>query len=128
MKKEIITRVAKIWESDDGSGRATFLPEAVVTLDDAKEYFTACLKVSGGKKECILVDISKVKFVEREAREYFARSKEAIKITKAVAILIKTPISRVIGSFYIYLNASALRFPVKLFSSKNKALEWLSKF
>ncbi len=50
---------------------------------------------------------------------------DALAIT-AIAMLINSPGSRIIGNFFLGINKPSV--PTKLFNEKNKAIEWLKQF
>ncbi|MFH1427329.1 MAG: STAS/SEC14 domain-containing protein [Patescibacteria group bacterium] len=120
--KIIKTSISKVWLDDDGIGKAVFLPNAMITLEGVKEHIAACKKSSKGESVLVLFDGRNVKSVTRQARQYLS-SDEVSKITKASAVLVSWPISRVIGNFFIGLNKPS--YPTKLFTEIEAALKWL---
>lgn len=118
------TRNATMWLEEDGIVHAVYTSGARETIDDAIEDSAMQAKVARGKKKPILVDMRGFKNMDRGAREYFA--KESAKITTAAALLVDTPVSKVLGNLLIGLNR--LSHPVKLFTSEAEAVEWLKKF
>ena len=44
----------------------------------------------------------------------------------AIALLVGSPLSRVIGNFFVGLNRST--FPLRLFTSEEEAIAWLRTF
>ena len=125
MENVVLTRISKLRFGKDGIGRIIFLPNVAITRDAVKEHFAACAKLSKGKKCPVLVDARNVKYANRQARKYFA-SEEALKITKAAAIVVGSHVTRVIGSFFMGLDKPP--YPTKLFTSESKATEWLKRF
>lgn len=126
MENEVVlTKISKIRFGKDGIGRVIFLPNVAITQEGVKEHLAACAKLSKGKKCPVLGDLRNVKSVNRQTRKYFA-SEEASKITKASAVVVGSPVTRVIGSFFIGLDKPP--YPVKLFTSESKAMEWLKRF
>jgi hypothetical protein len=83
------------------------------------------LKISKGKKLPLLVDSRNIKSMEREARVYYA-GEEGRKSVSACALLIGSPVSRVIGNFFMGLNKPLV--PTRLFTSETEAIEWLRRF
>ena len=124
-REEIVTRTGRTWLGEDGIMRAVHLPNSVETLADAKENMAATVKLSAGKRYPILVDLRPIKSIDRDAREYYARGDQTEVVT-AVALLIGSPISRVIGNFILALNTP--RIPAKIFTSEAEALDWLRGF
>ena len=94
---------------------------AEVKIDDAKENSQVVNELTNGQKLPLLVDITELKSITKEAREWFSnRGRESNII--AIAMLIKSPVSTIIGNFYIGLNKP--RVPTKLFHNEGKALKW----
>ena len=120
--KIFFTPITKCWAGKDGIGRIIFLPQAAITLETAKKHFAVCTKLARGKKESILVDLRNIKSANYEGRQYFA-SEAASKITKASAVIVSSPVSKMIGNFFIGLNKPP--FPTKIFTSELKAMRWL---
>lgn len=124
-REEIVTRVSRVWVGDDGIARVIHFPGVELTLADAQETMAAYLKVSKGEKLPLLVDTTEMKSMTRESRLYYA-SEETAQTGCAVAIIIGTPVSKVLGNFYIGLSKPHL--PSRLFTSEEEALAWLRSF
>jgi len=118
----ITTRTARQWLGDDGIGRRVNLPNSKESLSDAIENIAACAELCGGSKTLALIDCRGMSSISREAREYYA-GEEASKITKACAILVDSPLTRLIGNFFMRVNRTT--YPIKLFTSEKDALIWL---
>ncbi len=89
---------------------------------DAQEALAATGKLAGGKRLPVLVDIRGLKYQTREAREEFV-SENAASFTAAVALLVGSPVSRMIGNFF--LRHGNHRTPTQLFSQETVAISWL---
>jgi hypothetical protein len=118
----ITTKISKVWLGEDGIARIIHVPGAEVTLEDAQETMAAYRKLNEGKRRPLFVDTKTMKSLAREARHYYA-SEEAARVASAVAIIVGTPVSRVLGNFYLGLSNPHL--PSRLFSSEEEALTWL---
>jgi hypothetical protein len=116
---------SRLWLGDDGIVRIIWIPGADVTLEDAKETMASYLKINKGKRLPLFVDTKTMKSLAREARRYYA-SEEAARVASAVAIIVGTPVSRVLGNFYLGLSNPHL--PTRLFSSEDEALKWLKEY
>ncbi|MGZ4038838.1 MAG: DUF7793 family protein, partial [Bacteroidia bacterium] len=77
------------------------------------------------KKFPLLVDARPVLSMEREARKHFSTNGRDTKIS-AMAVMVKSPLSRVIGNFFMGLNKPQI--PARLFDSEADAVEWLKTF
>lgn len=119
------TPCAKVMRDTEGFVRAVINPQAEMTLKDVQEITKARAEVSDNKKHAMLVNLGTIKSVSQDGRR-FATSREVSDITMAVALLIGSPVSRVIGNFFIGLNKPS--FPVKIFTAEAAAVAWLKEF
>ncbi|MBI4935138.1 MAG: hypothetical protein HY828_14745 [Actinobacteria bacterium] len=125
MFDEVTVRVARLWLGDDGIFRIVHFPGSEVSLADAQETMDAYLRLRDGVSRPLLVDTQGMKSLDRPARAMYA-SEEAARVATAVAIIVDTPVSRVLGNFYIGLANPHI--PSQLFSGQDEALEWLKRF
>jgi hypothetical protein len=125
MDNEQTSRVARLWLGEDGIVRIIHHPDVEVTLADAEDTMAAYLKLYQGKRRPLLVDTKSMKSLAREARHYYA-SEEAARVASAVAIIVGTPVSKVLGNFYLGLSNPHL--PTRLFSDEDEALAWLKGY
>jgi len=127
MENEVIfTPGGKIWLGEDGIVRSVSTrPQYKLMLAETKEILSAILKVSNGKKRPYCADSSDIRYADRESREYAASEEFAEAIT-AMAILIGSPVSKIIGNFFLNINKP--KFPTRLFISETEAIEWLKGF
>lgn len=120
------TRTNKMWlDDEEGILHFQYFPGVEITLEDAREVGSCQQKLLQGKKRPVLGDIVAVKSVTRKARDYFA-GVEFQKCNLAMALLVSSPVSKVIGNIFIAFNKPS--YPTRLFTSKSKALEWLKTF
>ncbi|MBA3682525.1 MAG: STAS/SEC14 domain-containing protein [Bacteroidetes bacterium] len=112
------------WMGDDGICRTKAKPLAEITLKEAMENSLAVTNMFKDKKFPLLVDARSVKSMEKEARKYFSTNGRATRIN-SMAIMVKSPLSRVIGNFFMGLNKPLI--PARLFDDENMAVEWLKK-
>ena len=120
----IATKTCTAWLGEDGIVRFVYVPGTDVTLEEAKGYISAYLKLSNGKKRPILVDLKNVKSFGREARRYLSGD-DAENVACACALVASSPVGRILGNFYLGISNPTL--PTRLFTSEDEALEWLKK-
>jgi hypothetical protein len=123
--EETLTRTARIWMESGRMVRVTALPGVVQTLADAQADARVFDKLSERKPFTVLLDMRQLKSQDREAREFYSQPGHTPGLV-AVAILIGSPMSRVIGNFFIGFNKSNI--PARLFTSEVEALQWLKEF
>ncbi len=98
------------------------------TEELAKENIDAQESVRDGMNKAktrVLVDMTAVTEISKEARDYFGNERTA-SIQRATALLIASPVSRVIGNFFMGLNKPIS--PTRLFTDPDKAVQWLHTF
>lgn len=125
MGQEKSTKLCRAWIGDDGICHLDWVPKAEVTLKEAQEVMAAYNAIRQDKRLPLLIDTSQMKSFSREARQYYA-SDEAVAVASAAAIVVGTPVSRVLGNFYIGLSNP--RLPSRLFTSTDEAVAWLKGF
>lgn len=126
MEEEVhYTRVAKIWRRRDGIVQEDFNKNAEVNKDDVLDIVKIANDFYAENKNLVFVDISDIKSVTYEARNYL-KSDEAFMNVKAVAYKVHSRSSVIIGNFLNTVNKP--QFPTKLFTSENKAVSWLKSF
>ena len=73
----------------------------------------------------MLIDMRLIKSISREARVYYANERTA-SIQRATALLINSPVSRVIANFFMGLNRPLS--PTRMFTDEAEAIRWLQTF
>lgn len=94
----ITTRVAKIYLDEHGFIRVDVNPGAEESYADAKHNMSMMAQAGQGTRRPVIVNMKQMKAIAREARAHYA-SEEAAKIQKSVALVVSTPVSKVIGIF-----------------------------
>lgn len=123
--EEIVTRTSRVWMEAGRMVRITASPGVVQTLADAKDDVHVFDRLSQGRPFTALLDIRQLKSQEREAREFYSQPGHTPGLV-AIAILIGSPMSRVIGNFFMGFNKSDI--PARLFTSEPEAIAWLQEF
>jgi hypothetical protein len=93
-----------------------------VDVKEINELREANLKLANGKKYAILATLEEFASATKTARE-FAASQEFVKDTIANAIFVEHTGHKIVGNFYIKVNKPKIN--TKLFTDKQKAIDWL---
>jgi hypothetical protein len=104
----------------DGVIHGVFLAGAEVALVDAAENLAATAELVEGKARPALIDLRGLRSQSAEARAHLAGPEAA------VALVIASPLSRMIGNFYLGFNRP--RVPTRLFTDAGEAEQWLRGF
>ncbi|OFY92100.1 MAG: hypothetical protein A3K10_03710 [Bacteroidetes bacterium RIFCSPLOWO2_12_FULL_31_6] len=123
--RKIELRAFTTWVGDNEICYTVVKPNAVVELTDAMENTSAVKELSEGKVYPMLVNLKEIKSITKEARDHFAMQNRTPGVN-AMALLIKSPSSTIIGNFFLGLHKSSV--PAKLFTNEEKAITWLKQF
>lgn len=109
----------------DGICRTKAKPGANINLEEAIENSQAVNSFFSGNKYPLLVDARDLASISKEARKQFAINGRETSIT-CFGLIVKSPLSRVIGNFFIGLNKPSV--PARLFDDEQDALNWLHEY
>ncbi len=118
------TRVFKTFLKDDIC-YSIVKENAVINLEDAENNSQSVEKISNVTIYPILVNIREINEIKKEARDHFTMKVRTLGVS-AIAILINSPVSRIIGNFFMGINRAIV--PSQLFTSKEKAIIWLNRY
>lgn len=121
----INTRTAMIWVDEDNIIRKEFHEHAEETLKDALESMEAIKRISQGRRYPLLINLTNVHSMDREARDYYTGN-DAFSLASAAAAVTSSFVSRVIGNFFLGFNKPV--YPRKVFNSEDEAIAWLKNF
>jgi hypothetical protein len=125
MTSVVETRVQTIWLDDEGIIRATSRVGHELSLEDAKESIVKIALLCAGVRRPIVVDLTGLKAVSRDARKYFA-GPDTAKVESAAALVVRSPMARAIGNFFMGFDKGLI--PGRLFTSQDEALIWVRQF
>lgn len=125
MSSEFDARSQWIHLGGDGIVYIKTKPGVEIDLADAEESVQKVALLCQGAARPTLVDLSDLKSITREARSYYA-GPETAKVESAMALVIKSPLTKAIGNFFLSLHKPMI--PTRLFRSEVEAVEWLRTF
>ena len=126
--KSIELRTNNIWIEDDGIVRVVVNDKARQTFADANETIRAIggiLKKNNFEKTPCYVDLSNNASIEKGARDHYS-GKESAEVLSALALIINSPVSKVIGNFFFGINKT--EFSTQLFTGGDDAMAWLKGY
>jgi hypothetical protein len=107
-------------------GILAYYPAAglVLTYEVAMKVIELGLQIADGPKPTLVLmrDMARV---DREARAFFA-SEDYSHLCSQTALVVGSPVSRVIANFFVGLNRP--KYPVKTFDDPRLAEQWLRGF
>jgi hypothetical protein len=113
----------RIWLRPDGIVAMVFAPRIATDLADATATLEAMAQLTGGRRSPLLVDMRDTGPQDRPTRAEWTRRSD---LSSAVALIVGTPLSRIVGNLFI--SANRPQFPVRLFDNEASAVAWLQKF
>jgi hypothetical protein len=119
--KQIENDFIRLW-FDDGIVYGEYKPNVVIDLDAAKIIVADRISLSSGTDYPQLSYIDGLSSVTKEARDFFSKD-DGIKHMKRLALITTSPISRIVGNFWLQISRPAV--PTRLFASKEDAITWL---
>jgi hypothetical protein len=125
--ERVHTRTTTIYYGDDGIMYINLLPGTEEQLADAQENVRVAVRLSGGRRVPLLVDMRTMKSQAREARDYY-NEPEVLRVTSAIGLLVESRISSLIANFFISIAAREQTRPIRIFSQEAEAAGWLKGF
>lgn len=110
----------RMWLRPDGIVHLVWLPRTAADVDDAIAAFEAMAQLTGGRRSPLLVDMREIGPHDRATRAEWARH---LDLVTAVALIVGTPLSRMMGNLFI--NMKRPTTPLHLFDNEASALAWL---
>jgi len=101
-----------------------YKPNTTIDLAAAKQIVNDRIKFQNQIDYPIYCDIRGMKSADKSARDFLA--KEGSSFTKGVAVIVDSPMTKIIGNFYLGLNKPTA--PTKMFTEKPEALQYLNQF
>lgn len=120
------TNQGEVWMDTDGVLHQTYIPGAEISIEDSWQELkiyksTFCRDI----RRPIIVDISNIKTVSKKSRDIYS-SKEMGQTISAAALIVNSPVSRIMGNFYV--GISKTKMPVRMFATNKDAKNWLKDF
>lgn len=110
---------------ENGIGFQVYKPQLVITIEVAKQMVINRVKTFNGIARPVLVDVRNLLSIDGASRKYFA-TREAGQLILAGAIYLDSPIARFLGNVFLMIDKPLT--PAKLFTEKERALQWIQQF
>ena len=94
------------------------------TVEQAKKTIVEFLKITAGKKVCLLSDSSDSPPANKAMRDYAAQVLP--EIVKAVAIISRSAVGKMAANLFFSIKKQP--YPVKMFTDEMEAKEWLKQY
>lgn len=125
-KKEMVCEYV-FYKLNNGILTATLKKGIAITLEVAQKIVRNRLNFIEGKSYPMIIDIKNITLLDKDARDYLA-TREASEGITAAALLTGPFLSVFIANFFIRFSISKVTAPIKVFTDKSEALEWLHQY
>jgi hypothetical protein len=113
-------------ELRDGVVIARIHPGARQSIDNARENLRGAIEARQNRRRPILVDISGCEPLDPDVRRQYTGELLARSFSAIAMLVEESTFGRLIGN--IYLRIAQLGVPARLFSSQDRALDWLHRY
>ncbi len=113
----------RLWLRADGIAQMVWADGKSMDFGDAVAATEAMSALSGGQARPVLVDLHAMGSQDRRSRAEFVRRGDLV---SAVAIVVGTPLSRIMSNFFLAANQPVA--PTRLFEDEGAAVAWLKEF
>lgn len=116
-----------MWFDEDGILYSSSKPgePEVQTKEESLRQMEKFRKIIGGKKTCMILETNKsARPPRKEDRDWIAKELESV--TKAMAIISTSPLSRMVANLFFGFKPPA--YPVKFFSNQEEAKAWIKQY
>jgi hypothetical protein len=104
---------------------AEFQNNLKIDLMVAREIVANRLDFAKNKKHYVVVDVSNVREISTEAKEYMQRPDTGQKHILGIAFIATNPVSALFANIFIKTQKD---FPARFFSNKNDAFAWIIEY
>lgn len=115
---------SQFWFDADGIMYSVSKKTPKQTLEQVKRSMEDFKKLLGGKKVCLMVDVTNSPESSKEVRDYVAR--EFPSIIKAIAMISGSALGRMLAN--LFFSVKSQPYPVKMFNDEKEAKEWLKQY
>jgi hypothetical protein len=111
---------AEFW-IEDGILYFIYKQGVKIDLQAAKTIVADRIMLQNGRSYPVFCDMRGIKDSDKAARDYLA--KEGSTLVKAVGVFIESPVTKIMGNFYLSINQPIT--PTRMFTDRSQALEYL---
>ena len=94
------------------------------TLEEVKKSMEDFKELIGGKKVCLLADVTHSTESTKETRDYAAA--EFPKLIKAIAMISDSALGKMLANLFFSIKSQP--YPTKMFNNEKEAKEWLKQY
>jgi hypothetical protein len=104
---------------------AEYATDLKVSLDIAKDIVTNRMEFTENKEHYVVIDISNVKEVTAEAKEYMQHPEGGLKNILGAAFIANNPVAEMLANIYV---KTPMDFEARFFRRKEEAVSWITGY
>ena len=118
-------KYVSFWREDNDIIGFKYAPGLEMDTGVAEEIVSSRLEYCKGKSMYCLIELSNLKSVTKEAREFMSDPEKGLKAILAGGFISNKAVSTMVINFFLMINKPSV--PAKFFTDKDDALSWLKK-
>lgn len=122
MKRTVRSEIGEVSVRKEGLVYAKAFSAAEIGLKEAEDYLSMVEHLTKNKSHISVVDITGVKHISKEARDFLAANSSKWGQTIGVALVANSFTARMISNFFLTVNKPS--YPVKVFTDTLLAQQW----
>jgi len=122
MRRTLRSEVGEVTMRESGMVFARAFHNAEIGLEQAKSYHSLVELLTESEPHVTVLDISGLKHISKEARDFLAAQSSEWGKTIAVAFITHSFAARTIASFFLTINRPT--YPIKVFKDPIAAHQW----
>ena len=122
MKRTVRSDIGEVTVRETGLVYAKAFPGAEINLKKAKEYHSMVEYLTGSEPHVTVIDISGLKYISKESREFLSQNSNDWGKTVAVALIVNSFTARMVANFFLTVNKPD--YPIKAFDDTLSAQQW----
>jgi len=122
MKRTVRNEVGEVTVREKGIVFARAFSGAEINMKEAKDYHSMVAYLSNNEPHVTVLDITGLKYISKESREFLSRNSDEWGKTVAVALIINSFTARMVANFFLTVNKPD--YPIKAFTDTLLAQQW----
>lgn len=122
MKRTVRNEIGEVTVREDCIVHARVFSGAEIHLKEAYDYHSMVAYLSKNEPHVTVLDITGLKYISKESREFLSKNSDEWGKTIAVAFIINSFTARIVANFFLTVNKPS--YPIKTFTDPLLAQQW----
>ena len=122
MKRTVRSEIGEVTVRETSLVYSKAFSGVEIGLKEAKDYLSMVEYLTQNKSHISVIDISGIKYISNEARNFLASNSSKWGKTVGVALIVNSFTARMVSNFFLTVNKPS--YPIKVFSDTLLAQQW----